>query len=338
MYRNPHFKREKKHHTPKGFRNTEPWHFNKNALDFFKWRWEAIFKEIDRPTMDVLPYAQPALDVIHSKPGRPVATWLGHSTILYQIDGKSMLTDPHFSDRASPVQWIGPKRFMRPVVEVEHLPHIDYVVISHDHYDHLDRGSILALYQRFGDDLTFVVPLGIRCWLAEQGIHNAQEMDWDESWEHEGIRFDCHQVRHWSRRSLIDKNRRLWAGWSISTPSFKFFFTGDSAYTDQFKTIGQNHGPFDLAAIPIGAYEPRWFMKGAHMNPEEAVQVHQDLRAKTSFAIHWGTFMLTEEHYKQPPKDLKKALASEGLNERDFLVLRHGQTLTVDSHYSLKKK
>ncbi|MCB0327736.1 MAG: MBL fold metallo-hydrolase, partial [Bdellovibrionales bacterium] len=308
MYRNPHFDPQKKHHTPKGFKNTEPWHFNKNALDFFKWRWEAIFKEIDRPGIDVLPYHPLDEESIASNPQEPLITWLGHATVLYQIQGKNILTDPHFSDRASPVQWFGPRRFMRPAMSLEALPRIDYVVISHDHYDHLDLNSIRDLYARFGDEITFIVPLGIRAWLSEMEIFNVQELDWEQEWTDQGFRFYCHPVRHWSRRSLIDKNRRLWAGWGIETQDFKFFFTGDSAYTEQFKNIGQMHGPFDLAAIPIGAYEPRWFMKGAHMNPDEASQVHLDLQAKKSIAIHWGTFMLTEEHYLQPPKDLAKAL------------------------------
>lgn len=220
---------------------------------------------------------------------------------------------------------------MPPGVALEELPAIDIVVISHDHYDSLDKGSIVRLYERDGGKSTrFFVPLGFKDWFADLGISNVVELDWWDYHDEGGLKIAAVPVHHWSQRGLISQNKTLWAGWVITSPNFRFFFCGDTGYTPIFKEIGSRLGPFDLSAIPIGAYEPRWFMRYHHISPEEAVQVHLDIRSRTSVAIHWGTFILTDEPLDEPPQRLERALEERGLPREAFLVLAHGQTIVLD--------
>jgi L-ascorbate metabolism protein UlaG (beta-lactamase superfamily) len=214
---------------------------------------------------------------------------------------------------------------------MEDLPPIDYVVISHDHYDSLDTDTIRALVKRPGAELTtFVVPLKLKQWFLGENIEKVMELDWWESWQERGISFTAVPAQHWSKRTPFSRNQTLWAGWAIKSASFNFYFVGDSGYYQPlFQEIGQRLGPFDLAAIPIGAYEPRWFMKSKHLNPAEAVKVHQDVRAKQSLAIHWGTFILTDEPMDEPPVKLREAMKESGLNDGEFRVLRHGEMMRL---------
>ncbi|XP_008398999.1 N-acyl-phosphatidylethanolamine-hydrolyzing phospholipase D-like [Poecilia reticulata] len=224
--------------------------------------------------------------------------WLGHATVLVEMEGVNILTDPIFSQRASFLQFMGPKRYRGPPCTVEQLPRIDAVLISHSHYDHLDAGSVASLNARFGGELRWFVPLGLMDWLAKMGCENVMELDW---WEencvpgHDNVTFVCTPSQHWSKRTAWDDNRSLWSSWSVLGPNHRFFFAGDTGYCPSFQEIGRRFGPFDLAAIPIGAYLPRDVMKGQHVDPEEAVQIHQDLQAKQSVAVHWGTFALAYE-------------------------------------------
>jgi len=218
-----------------------------------------------------------------------------------------------------------------PGLAFENLPDIDMVVISHDHYDALDKPTILKLYQRKGGaDTVFVVPLGFKSWFHDLGIRNVVELDWWEAHRQKGLTATAVPVQHWSKRSMFSRNKTLWAGWVVRSERFRFFFCGDSGYTPHFKEIGARMGPFDLAAIPIGAYEPRWFMKQHHMNPEEALQVHADIKAKKSIGIHWGTFILTDEPLDEPPQKLGAALQQKKNPAPDFTVLKHGETLVLD--------
>ena len=195
-------------------------------------------------------------------------------------------------------QLIGPRRYRRAAVSVNELPEINAVLISHNHYDHLDYDSVVALNNRFGASLHWFVPLGLSQWIRDVGIVNVVELDW---WQqscvpsHADVQFIMTPAQHWSRRGAFDVCKTLWGSWTIIGPQHRFFFSGDTGYCSVFEQIGQMYGPFDLAAIPIGAYEPRWFMAGQHVNPEEAVQMHVDLRSKQSVAIHWGTFALAHE-------------------------------------------
>lgn len=206
------------------------------------------------------------------------------------------------------------------------------MLLSHDHYDALDSGSIRRLHERAGGARTaFVTPLGYRRWFKGHGIGGLQELDWWEEREVAGLTVTPVPVRHWGKRGLFDRNQRLWAGWVVAAGAFRFFFAGDSGFDAAlFAEIGARLGPFDLAAIPIGAYEPRWFMRTHHLAPEEAVLVHRAIGARRSVAIHWGTFILTDEPPLEPPQRLAAALREQGIAPENFRVLRHGETWRLD--------
>ncbi|XP_061920914.1 N-acyl-phosphatidylethanolamine-hydrolyzing phospholipase D isoform X3 [Entelurus aequoreus] len=291
---------------------------------------EALDNEL--PVME--PYFVQNPDLSLSGPGLRV-TWLGHASVLVELDGLNILTDPIFSQRASPFQFMGPKRYRGPPCNVQQLPRIDAVVISHSHYDHLDAGTVASLNTRFGGELRCrFVPLGLMDWLSKAGCENVMELDW---WEencvpaHDDITFVCTPSQHWSKRSAVDDNKSLWASWAVLGPDHRFFFAGDTGYCPAFKEIGRRFGPFDLAAIPIGAYIPRDVMKGQHVDPEEAVQIHMDLQAKHSLAIHWGTFALAYEHYLEPPRRLQEALEEKELKPQSFFTLQHGESRLLTS-------
>ena len=256
--------------------------------------------------------------------GDPTVTWVGHATLLLQIDGVNVLTDPQWSRRASPVSFGGPKRVMPPGLRFEDLPPIHVVVISHDHYDHLDRATVtrLAAVHR----PRFLVPLGLRAWFADIGITDVEELDW---WDHrtvQGIRFTCVPAQHFSGRSLWDRNRRLWSGWVLAGQSRRLYFAGDTAYFDGFKEIAARLGPFDLAAIPIGAYLPPAIMKPSHTSPEEALAALSDVRGRVFVPIHWGTFDLADEPLEDPPRRLLAEARRLGLGPDRVWLLRHGES------------
>ncbi|XP_050963789.1 N-acyl-phosphatidylethanolamine-hydrolyzing phospholipase D isoform X1 [Labeo rohita] len=268
------------------------------------------------------------------------ATWLGHATVLVEMEGLVLLTDPMFSQRASPMAFMGPKRFRDPPCTIEQIPRLDAVVISHTHYDHLDADSVAALNARFGSSLRWFVPLGLAEWMQKAGCENVTELDW---WVgsripgHENVTFFCTPAQHWCKRTPVDDNKALWGSWTIVGPHCRFFFAGDTGYCSAFKEIGKRFGPFDLAAIPIGAYLPRGIMKSQHVDPEEAVQIHIDIQAKTSLAIHWGTFALAYEHYLDPPARLHEAMMNHGLTPDLFFTLHHGESRKInhkDTHSS----
>jgi len=248
---------------------------------------------------------------------------MGQSTVLVQLGGLNILTDPIFSEYASPLSFAGPQRIRPPPLTISQLPHIDAVVISHDHYDHLDFPSLAKI----GNKAKWFVPLGMGKWLSAAGITNAVELGWWSKHFHKGVEFIATPAQHWSGRSPFDAWRSLWCGWAIHAPNSRFYFAGDTGYCDAFKQVGHELGPFDLAAIPIGGYEPRWFMKSHHMSPEDAVLTHIDVRSMNSIGIHWGTFVFTDEHIMEPPAKLKEAAQ---LCNAKFGVLQLGETMCVD--------
>ncbi|KAM5173071.1 N-acyl-phosphatidylethanolamine-hydrolyzing phospholipase D [Mantella aurantiaca] len=264
-------------------------------------------------------------------------TWLGHASVMVEMDDLTFLTDPVFSQRASPISISGPKRFRGPPCTIKQLPKIDAVVISHTHYDHLDYNTVLGLNERFGTELRWFVPLGLLNWMQSCGCENVIELDW---WEqncvpgHDEVTFVFTPCQHWCKRTPFDDNKVLWGSWSVLGPSNRFFFAGDTGYCAAFEQIGKRFGPFDVAAIPIGAYEPRWFMKAQHVDPEEAVRIHADVRSKKSVAIHWGTFALANEYYLDPPVKLREALERYGLRPEDFMVLNHGDSKLFNTETS----
>ena len=305
------------HHSGDGFRNHPPVE-RPGFLDFLQWQWS-------RPEHDAWepPTEQPS--PLAGNPGIAL-TWVGHATVLLEVDGRTILTDPVFARRASPVDWAGPARYTPARPALSELPPIDAVVISHNHYDALDAASVEALAEA-NPGARFFVPLGLADWFRDHGIERVTELDWWESAEHAGIKLTATPVQHWSKRGLFDENETLWAGWAVDFGDFDFWFAGDTGYQPvHFRETGQRLGPFDLAAIPIGAYAPRWFMRTSHVTPEEAVQIHRDVGARHAVAIHWGTFPLTDEPPPEPAERLRSAREAAGLAPTAFRLLRHGET------------
>ena len=353
---NPYFNAAKSHHTPEGFKNNSTEGTVRPLSDLIRWRWAAYRNDLPPPPKTPTPVQAPDLASIHAnaragKAMQPMVTWIGHATALVQASGLNVLTDPIFSERAFPVQIAGPKRAQPPGVALADLPPIDVVIVSHNHYDHLDRLSVIALNAQASGSTMFLVPLGNKPWMENIGITNVIELDWWDSVTltrnkdgrparatpgQAGVEFYLTPVQHWSARGMGDRSKTLWGGWSVFGPDFHWYFGGDNGYsrdfTDTFNRFpgmrlpGNPSKLFDLALIPIGAYEPRWFMKEQHVNPLEAVQTHIDLGAVKSIGIHWGTFNLTDEALDQPPIDLIAARKTLGVSAVDFLLLKIGET------------
>jgi L-ascorbate metabolism protein UlaG (beta-lactamase superfamily) len=253
------------------------------------------------------------------------ATWVGHATFVLRTAEAVILTDPVFSAVAGPGGVLGPRRAMDPGVGFEALPRVDLVLLSHDHYDHCDVPTLRRLARR--DDPLVVAPLGHRALLARAGMKRIVELDWWQTLAAStGLEVTLVPSRHWSRRTPWGTNKRLWGGFMVRTAGRLVYFVGDSGYDPAlFVEIGRRCGAPDLAMIPIGAYEPRWFMASAHMNPEEAVRVHRDVGAQCSIAMHWGTFQLTDEGREDPVRALGAARGAAD----DFRVLEPGASLIV---------
>jgi N-acyl-phosphatidylethanolamine-hydrolysing phospholipase D len=260
------------------------------------------------------------------------ATWIGHSTVLLQLGGSNVLTDPVFSQRAFPVQWAGPRRVMDPGLALKDLPPIDVILISHIHYDHLDRPSVKRI-ARAHPDAKWVVPLGVAHYIRGWGARHITELDWWQETTAGALRVTATPARHFSARRLRDRNRSLWSGFALATERSRALFVGDTAYHPEFGEIGRRCGPFDLVMNPIGAYEPRWFMKLVHVDPEEAVRAYGELVAAHPAAplplmlgLHWGTFRLTDEAMDEPPARTLAKWRQAGLPEDRLWVARFGET------------
>lgn len=254
----------------------------------------------------------------------PTVTWIGHATLLFQLDHISILTDPIWSERASPVEFGGPPRLVAPGIAARDLPPIDAVVISHNHYDHLDLPSLIMLSER--DAATrFLVPLGNAELLRENGIENIIELDWGETASVGSVTIHCLPAQHWSQRGIGDRNRALWSSWALIGTEQRLYFAGDTGYFEGFAAIGTALGPFDIAAIPIGAYLPEAMMHMAHVNPEQAFQAGVDVRAKRMLGVHWGTFDLSDEPLDEPPERFLRA-AEQGGRKGDAWIFDVGET------------
>lgn len=262
--------------------------------------------------------------ILRAGTANPSVTWVGHSTLLLQVDGINVLTDPHWGSRASPVSWAGPRRLAPPGLAFEDLPRIDVVVISHDHYDHLNLPTLARLAETH--DPLFLVPLGLADWFADNGMRRVEELDWWQTREYRGVRFVCVPAQHFSQRTPWDGSRRLWASWAVLGRDRRFYFGGDTGYFDGFREAGERLGPFDLSAISIGAYLPATMMHSVHTTPEEAVQASQDLRSRVLLGIHWGTFDLAEEPLAEPPRRMLAEAARRGIGPERAWVLKVGET------------
>lgn len=309
------------HHTRRGFRNNYP-HEQRGARDLLRFLWGFKRKRWTRPHF---PKAVNDPAWLRANRTVPTLTWVGHDTFLLQLGGLNILTDPHFTDRTSPVGWAGPERLAPLGLALRDLPAVDLVLISHNHYDHLDEGSV-AWISRHHPQAQFVVPLGLRPWLQRRRIGNVVEQDWWQSHPVADGRITAVPAQHFSGRSATDANTTLWCGFVLELAGKKVYFAGDSGYSRDFADIGARFAPMDLSLVPIGAYEPRWFMRAMHVNPDEAVRIHRDVGSRVSVAMHWGTFRLTEEPLDEPPRMLARALAESGVDPGGFWVLQHGET------------
>lgn len=322
--RNPFYDPSRPHHREHGFVNLDP--SVPIGGDFQRWRRERRAQQLPPPPRQgYAAFAERWRQPADFSAGRePLVWWLGHASVLLRLAGRHVITDPHLSARASPVPFLGPRRRVPPAAKVAALPPLDLVLISHNHYDHLDASTIRAL-RRHSPQADYLVPLGLAAWLRRRGLHRVHELDWWQQVEIGDFRLHCVPAQHWSARGLHDRNRTLWCGWLLHSPEFTFHFAGDTGYSPWLAEIGQRLGPIDLTALPIGAYQPRWFMRGQHIDPTEAVQLWQDLGARYALAIHWGSFELTDEPLDEPPRALQAALTERGLAADRFWLLRQGE-------------
>lgn len=312
------------HHRVNGFQNTNPEFTSPGGWVRTKFFFSRIWTTTFHPKSAVLPTVENDGRALREDRSDATLTWVGHSTLLIQFGGVNLLTDPHWSNRASPFSFAGPRRFTPPGLRVEDLPPIHLVLISHDHYDHLDVATVKRLAQVHRP--LFLVPLGLKAWFADLGITTVEELDWWESRSFNGLTLTCLPAQHFSARTFWDRNRRLWSGWAVAGAGKRLFFGGDTGYYDVFKEIGSRLGPFDLAAIAIGAYMPAAIMAKTHTTPEEALRLFQDVRGERFLGIHWGTFDLAEEPIEDPPQRVAAEARRLGLDPDRIWILKHGET------------
>ncbi len=257
----------------------------------------------------------------------PSVTWLGHAAFLIRIDGKTILTDPYLGNNAGPLGF-GPKRFAPPPLSVEDLPPIDFLLLSHNHYDHMDRPTLAALPGK--ETMTVLVPLGLgRAFLA-MGYRNVVELDWWQGHTAGSLTIQATPAVHFSGRGLFDRNRTLWASFAIHGRDGKLWFSGDTAPGAVFEEIGQRAGPFDLAMVGIGAYEPRAIMKSSHATPEEAIGIVQAVGATKAIGMHWGTVKLTPEDPFEAAPRFKAAAEAAGYGAENAWIMKIGETRNLD--------
>lgn len=264
----------------------------------------------------------------------PSAVWVNHSTFLIHIDGINILTDPVWSNYCSPFKFIGPKRRHEPSLSFHELPKIDYVLISHNHYDHMDKKTIMVL-NKSNPNIRWIVPDGVKKWFVKRNIDNVFELSWWETVSFVGennkpIKIHAVPAQHFSGRKLFDFNHTLWAGYVMEIKRYddtykRLYFTGDTGYNDNdFKEIGKKWDKIDLSLIPIGAYAPRKFMKPVHVNPKEAVEIHKDVNSSFSIGMHWKTFNLSDEPFNLPPYDLFLSMKDAKLEPDTFITVNPG--------------
>jgi N-acyl-phosphatidylethanolamine-hydrolysing phospholipase D len=326
------------HHRPEGgFRNPWPSAELHGFVDFLKWSLVERRRNPRRPdpNPNVFTRAIPGFVVPRAAPERFTITWVGHTSFLLQIAGLNVLIDPVWSERASPVQFLGPRRWVPAAIEFDRLPPIDVVVLSHDHYDHLDAATVSRIARRYPAAVWFA-PLGVGTFLRQRGAREVTERDWWQEGTLGGLRLTCVPAQHFSGRTLGRRNSTLWCGWTLRSAHQSVFFAGDTALHPEFGAIARTFGPFDFAILPIGAYEPRWFMGAVHMNPEDCMMAMDQLSSGQSgsrlvmIASHWGTFKLTDEPMDEPPARMRELWQAAGLGSNDLWIMQHGETRAVE--------
>jgi len=326
------------HHAPGGgFRNPWPDAAPKGFGAFLRWTGERAVRRLrGKRSVETRPLAVGPSAVIHPRQGDGSlrATWIGHSTVLLQVGSMNILTDPIWSERASPISWAGPRRLVPPAIPLGSLPPLDVVLISHDHYDHLDERTIRALVTAH-PGARWVAPLGVGALLTSFGVAQVVELDWWQSTNAADATVTAVPAQHFSGRSLSGRDRTLWAGFAIAASGWRVLFAGDTGYHPEFAEIGRRLGPFDLALMPVGAYAPRWFMRPVHMDADEAVAATVDLGTGAGaptpvlLATHWGTFRLTEEPMDEPPQRTIDAWTVRHLPADRCWVLREDRTRRI---------
>ena len=259
--------------------------------------------------------------------GRIQYTFINHSTFLIQVDGINILTDPIWSKRCSPVQFAGPTRMRPPGIAFENLPDIDLVLLTHNHYDHLDKLTVKRLIRKHNP--SFIVPLGLVPLIKKYGSQKVEALDWWQETVFKELVIKATPANHFSSRGLFDRDKTLWAGYIIEGQSKKLYYAGDSGYSDIFKEIGKREGSFDLSFIPIGAYLPKWFMSPIHISPDQSIQVHRDVKSKKSVAMHFGTFPLADDNPQRSKSELVKYRMQAGIAPEDFLIPKEGKIYNI---------
>ncbi len=313
-----------------GFANAKNW------LDILRWQIGSEKQEWPDWVDDVAPVVP--LPLPENLTAR--LTFVNHATFLIQTHQGNFVTDPVWSKRASPFQWLGPARVRAPGIQFESLPKIDFALISHNHYDHMDEETIKRL--KAAHDPIFFAGLGDGPYLKKYGVTKIQEMDWEQTVIQGPVKITYEKSAHWSQRSLNDTNESLWGSYILELPAIpsttnrphssesrKIYFAGDTAYHSHFREMAEKYGPMDVSLLPIGAYEPRWFMKGSHMNPDEAVQAHHDLQSQISIAMHFGTFQLTDEGLEAPTQAIERHYAKTPELRSRFLIQKFGQSFDL---------
>ena len=297
-------------------------------------------KSIDKPLTDLIKWrsdrSDPIISIIETSDGwkdiklnqKNFGVWVGHSTFYLNNGDLDILTDPIFSERASPIKFAGPKRLINTPLQISDINNIDIVIISHNHYDHLDIPSLKSIQKKF-PNVVFLVPIGDKDLLTKYNLNNIYEFNWWESFTYKDTKFTFTPTQHWSARGIFDRNKSLWGGWFIETESLKLFHAGDTGYSNDFKVIKEKLGIPDFAFIPIGAYDPEWFMGESHVNPEDAVRIMEDLGRPDSFGMHWGTFTLTSEDTIEPIERLK--IITDKKNINNFISLIPGDIFKLNN-------
>jgi N-acyl-phosphatidylethanolamine-hydrolysing phospholipase D len=321
------------HHDPnRGFRNPWPNSTPPQFPALFRWALDRMIHPPPRdPPASAFPTVSPTFVAPRAPADQLTVTWIGHSATLIQIGGCNLLTDPMLGRRASPFPFAGPRRWVPPAVSVDALPPLDVVLVSHNHYDHLHRGSVRALAARF-PTTPWIAPLGLAPLLRRWGVRETEELDWWDAASLAGLTITATPAQHFSARGPTDRNRTLWCGFTISTQTRRAYFVGDTGYHPHFGTIAERLGPFDLTLMPVGAYDPRWVMRPVHLDPDEAVRAFLDLGGGASGvmgAIHWGTFKLTDEPMDEPPRRTRAAWQDAGLPAERLWIPRHGETRAI---------
>jgi L-ascorbate metabolism protein UlaG (beta-lactamase superfamily) len=257
-------------------------------------------------------------------------TFVNHTTFLIQVDGVNILTDPVWSKRASPFRWSGPKRMRPPGLRMEDLPRIDYVLLSHNHYDHLDMQTLSVIAGAHHPEI--ITPLGVKAFLDKEQIAKGKDIDWWDKLElKNGVEVTSVPAQHFSGRGTLDRDATLWCGFVLSTSRGKIYFAGDTGYHETlFKEIGEKMGGIRLSILPIGAYKPAWFMSPVHTSPEEAVKIHLDIKSQLSIGSHFGTFALADEGFEDPVNDLRIAKNKLQIPDTAFITLEEGQPFVIE--------